>query len=235
MTRKLLVIGGAGDVGQGIVGAAAARGWQVAAAGRTGATLEAVAARIGGVIPVVGDVGSPEAAASLMSDARAALGGLDAVIVSVNAPASFRPLFENDAESLIALFRSNVISHFNAAKAALNALPADGVLLGMGGGMADWVPPNGTHQSIVQAGLRNFYRGLAKEYRDRTVRQMQIVSMVNGESKREVAQDSWLTDRECGDHACAIVARPAEFKGPVVVLKSRDQVGVAEVLIGQQS
>ena len=104
----------------------------------------------------------------------------------------------------------------------------DGILLGMGGGMADWVPPNGTHQSIVQAGLRNFYRGLAKEHRERTILQMQIVSMVNGESKRDVAKDAWLTDRECGTHACAIVERPGEFKGPVVVLQHRERVGLGD-------
>lgn len=225
---RILVIGAAGDVGQGIVAAANARGWQVVAAGRTKAKLDALAAQYPGVIPLVGDVGSPEAAAALMQLANAALGGLDGVVVSVNAPASFRPLFDNDEESLVALFRSNIVSHFHAAKAALDVLAPDGVLLGLGGGMADWVPPNGTHQSIVQAGLRNFYRGLAKEFRDRNIRQMQIVSMVNGPSKREIAQESWLTDLECGAHACAILHNPGAFKGPVVVLKTREDVGKAE-------
>jgi NAD(P)-dependent dehydrogenase (short-subunit alcohol dehydrogenase family) len=226
MTKRLLVIGAAGDVGQGIVAVAAQRGWQVVAAGRTQAKLDEIAAQHPGVAVLVGDVGSPEAAKALLEAAAAKLGGLDAAVVSVNAPASFRPLFENDEASLVALFRSNIVSHFNAAKAALDVLPTDGVLLGLGGGMADWVPPHGTHQSIVQAGLRNFYRGLAKEFRDRIVRQMQIVSMVNGASKRDLAQQSWLTDLECGTHACAIVERPAEFKGPVVVLKSREEVGL---------
>jgi NAD(P)-dependent dehydrogenase (short-subunit alcohol dehydrogenase family) len=225
MTKNVLVIGAAGDVGQGIVAASVARGWSIAAAGRTAAKLEVVAARHSGVVALAGDVSSPKAASALMASAKTALGRLNAVIVSVNAPANFRPLFDNDEDSLVALFRSNIVSHFNAAKAALDTLPADGVLLGMGGGMADWVPPNGTHQSIVQAGLRNFYRGLAKEYRGRTVRQMQIVSMVNGESKRDVAQESWLTDRECGEHACAIIENPTAFKGPVVVLKDRAEVG----------
>lgn len=225
MTKRLLVIGAAGDVGQGIVAAATARSWRVAAAGRSQAKLDALVQVHQAVIPIAGDVGSPASAARLMTQAHQALGGLDSVIVSVNQPASFRPLFENDEESLVALFRSNIVSHFHAAKAALDALPADGVLLGMGGGMADWVPPNGTHQSIMQAGLRNFYRGLAKEFRERRVRQMQIVSMVNGASKRDIAQESWLTDLECGTHACAIVENPEAFKGPVVVLKSREEVG----------
>jgi NAD(P)-dependent dehydrogenase (short-subunit alcohol dehydrogenase family) len=226
MTKRVLVIGGAGDVGQGIVTAACGRGWAVVAAGRSMARLELVASQHQGVTPLEGDVGTPETAAALTQAATAVLGGLDAIVVAVNAPATFRPLFDNDEERLVALFRSNIVSHFHAAKAALDALPADGVLLGLGGGMADWVPPNGTHQSIVQAGLRNFYRGLAREYRDRIVRQMQIVSMVNGESKRAIAEESWLTDRECGEHACAIIERPNAFKGPVVVLKSRDGVGV---------
>jgi NAD(P)-dependent dehydrogenase (short-subunit alcohol dehydrogenase family) len=225
MTKRLLVIGAAGDVGQGIVAVAAQRGWQVVAAGRTQAKLDEIAAQHPGVAVLVGDVGSPEAAKALLEAAAAKLGGLDAAVVSVNAPASFRPLFENDEAGLVALFRSNIVSHFNAAKAALDVLPTDGVLLGLGGGMADWVPPHGTHQSIVQAGLRNFYRGLAREFRDRIVRQMQIVSMVNGASKRDVAQENWLTDLECGTHACAILADPAAFKGPVVVLKARDEVG----------
>lgn len=228
MTKKVLVIGASGDVGQGIVAVAAERGWQVVAAGRTPAKLAAVAARHPGVVSLAGDLATPETAAELMEAASAQFGGLDAVIVSVNAPASFRPLFENDEASLVALFRSNIVSHFNAAQAALAVLPTDGVLLGMGGGMADWVPPNGTHQSIIQAGLRNFYRGLAKEYRNRIIRQMQIVSMVNGESKREVAQEAWLTDLECGTHACAIVERPGEFKGPVVVLQHRERVGLGD-------
>lgn len=224
--KKILVIGAAGDVGQGIVAAAAARGWQVVAAGRSQARLECIAEKCDGVVPQVGDVATPQSAAGLIRLAKDCLGGLDAVVVSVNAPASFQPLFDNDEDSLVALFRSNIVSHFNAAKAALDVLSADGVLLGLGGGMADWVPPNGTHQSIVQAGLRNFYRGLAKEYRDRIVRQMQIVSMVNGISKREVAHESWLTDRECGEHACAIMDNPAAFKGPIVVLKAREEVGI---------
>lgn len=228
MGKKLLVIGASGDVGQGIVAAAASRGWQIVASGRTQAKLDAIAARYDGVIALQGDVGSPETATVLINAAKAAMDGLDAVIVSVSAPVTFLPLFDQDEASLMALFRSNILSHIIAAKAALDALPDDGVLLGLGGGLADFVPPGGAHQSMVQAGLRNIYRGLARENKPRIVRQMQIVSMVNGESKRERAEESWLTDRECGEHACAIVERPNEFKGPIVALKSREGVGQPE-------
>lgn len=228
MNKKLLVVGASGDVGQGIVAAAAARGWQIVACGRTQAKLDGIAAQYEGVTALQGDLGTSESASELMLAAKTVLGALDAVVVSVNAPVKFLPLFDQDEASLVALFRSNIVSHFIAAKAALDVLPEDGVLLGLGGGMADFVPPNGAHQSMVQAGLRNIYRGLAKENKTRVIRQMQIVSMVNGESKRERAEESWLTDRECGEHACAIMERPDQFKGPIVMLKSREGVGLAE-------
>lgn len=223
--KTLLIIGATGDVGRGIVAAATSRGWRVAAAARSPAKLDELVIEFPDILPLAGDVGSPSAAAALMHRGETQLGGVDGVVVSVNAPARMQPLFDNDEDSLVDLFRSNVVSHFHAAKAALDVMRPVGVLLGIGGGMADWVPKNGTHQSIVQAGLRNFYRGLAKEFPDRSIRQMQIVSMVNGKSKRAIAQDSWLTDLECGEHACAILDAPAAFEGPVVVLKNRENVG----------
>ena len=228
MSKKLLVIGGSGDVGQGIVVAAASRGWQIVASGRTQAKLDVIAARHSGVTALQGDVGSPESAAELIQSAKSSMGGLDAVVISVSAPVTFQPLFDLDEASLVDLFRSNIMSHIITAKAALEVLTDDGILLGLGGGLADFVPPGGAHQSMIQAGLRNIYRGLARENKTRIIRQMQIVSMVNGESKRERAEESWLTDRECGEHVCAIVERPTEFKGPVVVLKSREGVGVPD-------
>jgi NAD(P)-dependent dehydrogenase (short-subunit alcohol dehydrogenase family) len=180
-------------------------------------------------VAVTGSLATLDSAQTLMDDAVRALGGLDAVIVSVNAPLGFKPLLEWDAAGLVAQFQDNVLTHFHAMKAALAALPDAGVLLGIGGGMADWVPAKGAHLSMAQAGLRNLYRGLARECPDRLVRQLQIVSIVNGEKNRAVAQEAWLTDVEIGKHACAIIDQPDAFPGPIVVLKSRDQVGRADV------
>jgi NAD(P)-dependent dehydrogenase (short-subunit alcohol dehydrogenase family) len=225
MSRKLLVIGATGDVGQGLVQVASERGWSVAAAGRNVEKLGEIAARHAGVVAVTGSVESFASAQTLVSNAAAALGGLDAIIVSVNAPMAFKPLSDWDTDGLVEQFRDNVLTHVHAARAALAALPASGILIGVGGGMADWVPPKGAHLSMSQAGLRNFYRGLAKENPDRLIRELQIVSMVNGEKSRSVAQDAWLTDVEIGMHACAILDQPGDFPGPVVILKSREQVG----------
>ena len=59
-----------------------------------------------------------------------------------------------------------------------------------------------------------------------------VVSMVNGESKRDRAEPDWLTDVEVGRHVCAILDAPGAFPGPILQLKSRDQVGRPETAVG---
>lgn len=92
---------------------------------------------------------------------------------------------------------------------------------------ADFIPRHGGHLSMVQAALRMMYRAIIRETGEHgpIVREMMIVSMVNGASTRAQAKPDWLTDAEIGHHVCAILANPARFPGPVEVLRSRAQVG----------
>jgi len=224
---KLLVIGAAGDVGQGLVYAAVERGWSVAAAGRDADRLKRIIAAhpAGQVRPVIGSVADPAAAAALLDAGRTELGGLDAVIVSVNAPNDVRPLSDWTPDGLLGMFAGNVITHFNALTAALDVLNPQGVFLGIGGGTADFVRAGSVHISMGQAALRMMYRGMAKEQPSRIVRELQIVAMVDGESTRHKADDTWLKAEEIGRHACAIIERPAEFSGPIVILRRQDPIG----------
>lgn len=227
MTKRIMVIGAYGDVGQGLVEAAVSRGWSVAASGRDSAKLEKIVARhpAGAVKAVAGSLADADQSTRLVEHARDILGGIDAVIVSVNAPNVSRRLLDWDTSDLENVLRGNLLTHFNAAKAALPLLAPDGVLMGIGGGTADFVRAERAQISIAQAGLRMMYRGLAKENRTPLIRQLQIVSMVNGESTRAEAEESWLTDVEIGHHACAIIDCPSNYPGPIVILKSRAQVG----------
>jgi hypothetical protein len=56
-----------------------------------------------------------------------------------------------------------------------------------------------------------------------------IVSMVNGKSKRANADPAWITDSEVGRHVCAIIADPTRFPGPILTLKTKEQVGQPDV------
>lgn len=230
MTKgTLLVIGATGDVGQGIVAAALDSGRKVIAAGRDAAKLERLAAMHTGraLHRVTGDISTEEGAAALWENASQ-VGAIDAVVVSVNAPSKLQPLTGWTVDELAGALRANLLSHFIAAKVFAPRLADTALLLAIGGGTADFIPPNMTYMSMAQAALRMMYRGLARERKQGAeLRELMIVSMVNGESSRGRAKPEWVTDLDIGRHVCAILDAPGDFPGPILQLKSRDQVGRA--------
>jgi NAD(P)-dependent dehydrogenase (short-subunit alcohol dehydrogenase family) len=230
MTR-LLVIGASGDVGQGVVEKALGKGWSVAAAGRTKEKLHALDSRLGSpknLHLVPGDIGDQAGAAALLANVTSALGAIDAVVVSVNAPSTLKPLLDWTIPEFTTLLQENLVSHFIAAKTFIPHLADGGSYIAIGGGTADFVIAGMGHMSIIQAAERMMIRALAKEHRGKTthLRELMIISMVNGASKRQEAAPDWLTDTEIGEHITSIIARPAEYPGPILTLKSKDQVGV---------
>jgi NAD(P)-dependent dehydrogenase (short-subunit alcohol dehydrogenase family) len=161
----------------------------------------------------------------------ACFGGIDAVVVAVNAPNQQQPLLQWSPAALTGLFDANLMTHFIAAKTFIPQLAAGGVFIGIGGGTADFIIPGMTQLSMVQAALRMMYRGIARECRDSKVaiRELIIVSMVNGESKRATADPAWIIDTEVGRHVCAVIADPACFPGPILTLKTKEQAGQPDV------
>lgn len=228
MGRTLLVIGAAGDVGQGIVRAALGQGWTVIASGRSAEKLDAVfgALRESTLHICAGDIASEEGALALWTAAAALVGRIDAVVVVVNAPNRIAALSQWTGGEVADLLGTNLLTHFNAAKIMLPLLPADGMLIGIGGGTADFIIPKMAPVSVAQAGLRMMYRGFAREHSEGAqIRELMIISMVNGASKRDKAQPEWVTDDEVGQHVCAILAAPDQFPGPILQLKNREQIG----------
>jgi NAD(P)-dependent dehydrogenase (short-subunit alcohol dehydrogenase family) len=232
MTKgTLLVIGAAGDVGQGVVAEALASGRQVIACGRNGDKLERIAALHPGtpIACVVGDIATEGGASSLWDEAAKKFGGIDAVVVSVSAAHKRQLLMEWSATDLCAALASEIGLHFIAAKMFVPRLPDSGLFVGLGGGTADFIIPKMAHVSMSQAAQRMLYRGLGRERRGGAeIRELMIVSMVNGESSRQHAKPEWLSDIEIGRHVCAILDAPASFPGAILQLKSREQVGLPE-------
>ena len=227
----ILVVGAAGDVGKGIVAEALASGRNVVAAGRDAGRLAALAARHDSrqLACVAGDLASEAGAAKLWTAAEAAFGAVEAVVVSVNAPVRADPLAAWTAAELADCHAANVLTHFTAARTFLPRLPEGGMLIGIGGGTADFIFPGMAPVSMAQAALRMLYRGLAKERKSGAqLRELMIVSMVAGDSNRETAPADWITDTEVGRHVCAILDAPDRFAGPILQLRSREQVGQPE-------
>jgi NAD(P)-dependent dehydrogenase (short-subunit alcohol dehydrogenase family) len=218
-------------VGQGVVAEALASGRQVIACGRNGDKLERIAARYPGkpIACVVGDIATEGGASALWDEAAKKFGGIDAVVVSVSAAHKRQPLMEWSAADLCASLAGEIGLHFIAVKIFVPRLPESGLFVGLGGGTADFIIPKMAHVSMSQAAQRMLYRGLGRERREGAeIRELMIVSMVNGESSRQHAKPEWLSDIEIGRHVCAILDAPASFPGPILQLKSREQVGRPE-------
>lgn len=226
--KTLLVIGAAGDVGQGIVIKARERGWQVVAAGRDPAKLTKPFGSDEGVAIVAGDLSNDAGAADLWDEATATVGAIDAVVVTVNSFARMQPVLDLSGDEIADHYAANVLTHITAASAFLPKLGEGGMFFGIGGGTADFIIPKKVPTSMHHAALRMFYRGLAREYRDLPVdiRELLVTSMVTGASNRDTALPEWLTDAEIGEHVCAIIADPAAFPGPILALRERSQIGV---------
>jgi NAD(P)-dependent dehydrogenase (short-subunit alcohol dehydrogenase family) len=227
----LLVVGAAGDVGQGIVEAALQSGRKVVASGRNAESLRQLAARCDSdsLACVPGDLDSEAGAASLWNDAEKAWGAIADVVVSVNAPTRLSPLLDWSADDLSAILSGNILTHFTAARTFLPRMPDSGLLIGIGGGTADFIFPQMAHVSMTQAAMRMLYRGLAKERSSGAqMRELMVVSMVAGQSSRASAKPDWVTDVEVGRHVCAILDAPDKFPKPILHLRSREQVGYPE-------
>lgn len=229
--KTVLVIGAAGDVGRGIVSEAIKAKWQVVAAGRSADKLASLSKKHSGstITTVAGDITTEKGAQQLWEDVLACYGGINAVVISVNSAIANSRILEWNADELLNIYQQNVLTHFIAAKCFISKLGKEDIFIGIGGGTADFIAPKMAHLSMAQAALRMMYRGIEKENRKNEnsphIKELMIISMVNGESSRKVAEPSWLTDTDIGQHTCAILNEPARFPKAILTLSSREQIG----------
>lgn len=232
MAKTTVVIGATGDVGSGIVAALLRDGGRVIAIGRDAARLAAWRTEMpddGELIVVTGCVDTDADAARTAADVRA-IGVPDTVIVTVNGPVVPTAVADLTSEELARALADNLLLHHAATRAFLPLLPRDGVLLGIGGGMADVVYPGMAATSMNQAAQRVLYHYLAgaPEAEGRHVRELMLCSMIAGKRTAAIAEPHWITADEVGSHVVAVLADLAGFSGPILMLKSRKQVGLPE-------
>lgn len=213
------MIGASGQVGAGIVRALADRGHRVVASARNAKSLDSLA---GANIEIVPGTLATDAEAQALAGR---VGPVSAVIVSVNSARRSAPLLDYDSEALAERMRGDLLVHYTAARTFLPLLPKDGLLLGIGGGSADFVLEGGVYMSMAQAALRMMYRGLAHENATPFIRQLIVASVVNSPATRDGADPAWVTDAEIGAQVADMVERPEDFPGTVWRIARRDASG----------
>jgi len=218
--RTVLVIGATGDVGRGAVAACLARGWTVTAVARSQEGLEELAAahespRLRIVAASVGDEsGARELAESTVRDAPLA------VVNAISTPWGAVTVLETDYALAASYWQQYLGSHLAVIKAFVPLLGPESLLLGVGGGMADFVGAGQAVISMSQAAERMLYRTLALEVGTAgpAVRELLIVSKVRGHSNRLAAHPVWLSDTEIGARIADIIEDPFadDNRGPIL-------------------
>jgi NADP-dependent 3-hydroxy acid dehydrogenase YdfG len=105
---RILVVGASSGVGAAVARLADAQGARVAISARRGETLAAMAATSRAMVAVPGDVREEASARAIVADARAALGGLDAVVYTVGV-SPLQPLATATAEQWREVLDTNLI------------------------------------------------------------------------------------------------------------------------------
>lgn len=120
--RSAIVTGSGTGIGAACARRLAADGFGVVLSGRRPELLEAVASELGGAAVVVpGDVGAPDHADALVSAARDAWGGVDAVVLNAGVGDS-RPVGDETLEGWERVLRTNLTGAFLVARATLPSL-----------------------------------------------------------------------------------------------------------------
>jgi len=224
------IIGATGLVGRGIARSLHRAGWAVTAIGRDEGKLASVNEELDGrAMTIVGSVANDSAASRIASKVSELSAPFDAIVTTINRPVSSQAAFDMTGEALADFFQENVVTHHCAARAFVPLLADGGRYVGLGGGMADFMVPGLVGVSVCQAAQRNLFRHLALEAEERgiSVVELMLYSHIVDPADDTDADPRAIRADEVGAHLLAILQRPDEFKGPILALKSRKQVGMA--------
>jgi NAD(P)-dependent dehydrogenase (short-subunit alcohol dehydrogenase family) len=225
------IIGATGLVGRGIARALHRAGWAVTAIGRDEQKLAALREELDGqATTVLGSVADDSAASRAAAQVAKTSPSFDAVITTVNRSFALQSAFEVTGETLAACFQENVVTHHSAAKAFIPLVAKSGRYISIGGGMADVIVPGTVGASVCQGAQRNLFRHLALEGEKRgvSVAELMLYSFIVDPADEGNADPRGIRADEVGAHVLAVLERPGEFQGPILTLKSRKQIGMAE-------
>ncbi|MBE9206950.1 SDR family oxidoreductase [Nostoc sp. LEGE 06077] len=208
--KVALILGGAGNVGEGVVRAFLKAGAIVAVPSRKPEKLEELRTYLGELahpekfIPIVGEITQIESAESIRDQLLQQFGQLDAVVASLGGWwFGNKPVTEVSITEWQQYLDSNLTSHFIAARTFLPVLKENkGTSYTFIGGAAAEVPiPNVSPVSIPAAGQLMLAQVLMQENKGSTVRINEVIvhSWVATRTTKERSQSTWISADDIGE------------------------------------
>jgi NAD(P)-dependent dehydrogenase (short-subunit alcohol dehydrogenase family) len=228
--RTVCVLGASGHVGNAILRQLLTDGHRVVAISRSAEKLQRIKSDHSGeqgLETLIGDVSSDTVADQLRMAIMARFGKPHAIVSSLSSPSADAPMriLDTPTNQLRAAFETNFFSHVTAAVALLPALQPGGTYVGISGGLSDFLVPTMGAISMTQSALRTFYSVAAQEALDGKgsmphVRMLALYGLV-AVDESAAKDDGWILGRQIGVRVSEIIARPAEFPGPLLSIKAK--------------
>ena len=193
MKSKVVVVTGAfGALGGAVVQVAAARGARVAALDLS-APPRAVEVAVGATGLALGgaDLTDPAAAAAVLQQVAARLGGVD-VLVNVAGAFRYEPIEGGDPATWDLMYKINVTTAVNASRAALAyLLKSDaGAIVNIGAGAAIKAGAGMGAYAASKAGVHRFTESLAEELKGRVTVNAVLPSTIDTPANRRDMPDA---------------------------------------------
>lgn len=215
----VLVIGGAGGVGEGVVRAVLDAGAHAVALGRSRERLDDLASRLAhpGLTVDTIDALAPNvtARAAELADQH---GPFDAVIVSVGSwgDQGRKPALELTDDEWDALLASNLTAVFRLYRAFVPHIAARGILLQLNGMSAEIPFPGAAGRALTAAAQKSLTRTIAAELGGGGPRVYEVVlGMIRTRARLQagIDQADWIPASDVGWHVAELVAGTSPLAG----------------------
>jgi NAD(P)-dependent dehydrogenase (short-subunit alcohol dehydrogenase family) len=230
--KVALVLGGCGEVGEGITRALLAAGAVVAVSSRDNNRLSELHDRLpvewdGRYVPIHGDIGSPTGVLAVRDRVQFVCHNLDIVVASLGGWWRKGPLIFSTIDDWTRVLANNLTPHYLAATAlvpAINKRPGSAYVF-ISGAAADVPVPNSGLMSVSAHAEMMLMRVLASEHRHEPIR---INALVLGtpivSRSRPDGDADWLTSEEVGQYVAWLVSDRSAMRGQIIRFNSRSQL-----------
>lgn len=230
--KNLLVIGGAGEVGEGIVRQMLNHGGRVIVLSRSGERLAFLRERLQAgemLVTIEGNATDPNRAEELRDRIIDRAGFPDAVVASIGVwKGSGYSIFDTTPQDWDLLLRDNLTAHFIAAKTFLPLIAKhEENSYTLINGRSALIPvPGAGGMSIVASALLMLKEVLVSEFEASPVRinTLLLGTPVVTRSRRQFSSD-WITADDVGSYAVFLASKAGgQIRGQTIVLESSKQV-----------
>ncbi|QCB51568.1 SDR family NAD(P)-dependent oxidoreductase [Rhodococcus sp. PAMC28707] len=169
--KVFVVVGATGALGSRIAKLLAQQGASLTISGRSGKGLDALG--IEGAHKVTADLREPDAARSVIAEAKDHHGRIDGVVIAAGI-AAFGPVAEIDDDTVDDLVLVDFLAPLRLLRAALHVVDEGGVIVGISAVLAEQPVAGMATYSAVKAAVSTLFIAAAKEARRSKIRVVDV-------------------------------------------------------------